>query len=129
VPYSPEQNEVAERKNRTILDVVRSMLKSKNLPKEFKTEAVDCAVYLLNRCKTISLKNTTPQEAWSGVKLTVSHLKIFSSVIYVHISDQMRVKLDDKSSKLIFIGYDERFKVYKFFILLTKTCILVVMCR
>jgi hypothetical protein len=45
----------------------------------------------------------------------VSHLKIFDSVAYAHILDQRRVKLDDKSLKLIFIGYDERSKVYKLF--------------
>jgi transposase InsO family protein len=59
-PYSPQKNRVAERKNRTILDMVRSMLKSKNLSKEFWAKAVDCAIYLLNRCKTSSLENVTP---------------------------------------------------------------------
>jgi hypothetical protein len=91
------------------------MLKSKNMSKEFWAEAVDCAVYLLNRCKTSSLENVTQQEAWSGLKSTVSHLKVFGSVAYVHIPDQRRVKLDDKSLKLIFVGYDERSKTYKFF--------------
>jgi len=43
-PYSPQQNGVVERKNRTILNMVRNMLKSKNMPKEFWAEAVDCAV-------------------------------------------------------------------------------------
>jgi transposase InsO family protein len=62
-PYSPQQNGVAERKNRIILDMVRSMLKSKNIPKEFWAEAVRCAVYLQNRCPTASLENITPQEA------------------------------------------------------------------
>ncbi|KAL4335379.1 hypothetical protein GQ457_07G009100 [Hibiscus cannabinus] len=107
MPYSPQQNGVAERKNQTILNMVQSMLKSKNVPKEFWAEAVECAVYLLNRCKTPSLKNITPQEAWSGVKPTVSHLKVFGSVSYAHIHDQRRAKLDDKSLKLIFFGYDE----------------------
>jgi hypothetical protein len=53
---------------------------------------VDCAVYFLNRCKTTNLEYTTLQEAWSGVKPTVSHLKIFGSVAYAHIPDQRRVK-------------------------------------
>ncbi|KAJ3707124.1 hypothetical protein LUZ61_010829 [Rhynchospora tenuis] len=112
-PYSPQQNGVAERKNRTILDMVRSMLKSKNMPKEFWAEAVQCAVYLQNRCPTASLENMTPQEAWCGVKPAVSHLKVFGSVAYAHILDQRSTKLDDKSKKLIFIGYDERSKAYK----------------
>jgi transposase InsO family protein len=115
VPCSPQQNGVAERKNQTILDMVRSVLKSKNMPKEFWAEVVDCVVYLLNRCKTSSLENITPQEAWSGFKPSVSHLKVFGSVAYAHIPDQKRVKLDDKSLKLIFVGYDERSKAYKLF--------------
>jgi transposase InsO family protein len=45
-PYTPQQNEVAERKNRTILDMVRSMIKTKEMPKEFWAEAVQCAVYI-----------------------------------------------------------------------------------
>jgi transposase InsO family protein len=114
-PYSPQQNGVVERKNRTILIMVRSMLKSKNMPKEFWAETVDCTFYLLNWRKTSSLENKTPQEVWSGIKPTMSHLKVFGSVAYVHILDQKRVKLDDKSLKLIFVRYDERSKAYKLF--------------
>ncbi|XP_073102006.1 uncharacterized protein [Elaeis guineensis] len=62
-PYSPQQNGIAERKNQTILDMVRSMLKMKEMPKEFWTEAVNCAVYILNRCPTKNLEGRTPQEA------------------------------------------------------------------
>ena len=49
-PYTPQQNGIAERKNRTIMNMVRSMLKGKNLPKEFWGEAVSTATYILNRC-------------------------------------------------------------------------------
>jgi transposase InsO family protein len=59
-PYSPQQNDVAERKNRTILDMVRSMLKSKNTPKEFWAEAMHCAVYVQNRCPHAKLADQTP---------------------------------------------------------------------
>ncbi|GKC41664.1 retrovirus-related pol polyprotein from transposon TNT 1-94 [Tanacetum coccineum] len=95
-PYSPQQNGVVERKNRTILNMVRSMLKSKKMPKEFWAEAVDCAVYLLNQCPSKSLDNKTPQEAWNGMKPTLSHLRIFGSIAYVHVSSQRRSKLDDR---------------------------------
>ncbi|KAJ3703208.1 hypothetical protein LUZ61_006913 [Rhynchospora tenuis] len=114
-PYSPQQNGVAERKNRTILDMVRSMLKSKNMPKEFWAEAVQCAVYVQNRCPHAKLTKQTPQEAWSGIKTTVSHLKIFGSVAYAHVPDQRRTKLDDKSKKYVFIGYDEKTKAFRLF--------------
>jgi len=112
-PYSPQQNGVAERKNRTIMDMVRSMLKSKNVSKELWAEAVACAVYTLNRCKTASLEEVTPQEAWSGYKPTVAHLKVFGSVAYAHVPKEKRIKLDDRSTKLVFVGYDERSKAYR----------------
>ena len=114
-PYTPQQNGVAERKNRTILDMVRSMIKTKNMPKEFWAEAVQCAVYIQNRCPHAILENKTPQELWRGHKPNVSHFKIFGSVAYAHIPDQKRTKLEDKSQKLVFIGYDEKSKAYKLY--------------
>ena len=63
VRYTPQQNGVAERKNCTILDMARSMVKGKHLPRNFWAEAVRCAVYLLNRCPTKSVRNMTPNEA------------------------------------------------------------------
>jgi hypothetical protein len=61
---------------------------------------------LSNRCPAKSLNDMTPQEAWSGRKSCVSHLKVFGSIGYVHVDDQVRTKLDDKSKKIIFVGYD-----------------------
>ncbi|GJU66865.1 retrovirus-related pol polyprotein from transposon TNT 1-94 [Tanacetum coccineum] len=114
-PYSPQQNGVAERKNQTILDMVRSMLKSKSKPKEFWAEAVQCVIYVQNRCPHANLLERTPQEAWSGIKPTVLHFKVFGSVTYAHVLDQRRTKLDDKSQKYMFIGYDEKAKAYWLF--------------
>ncbi|GJS78909.1 retrovirus-related pol polyprotein from transposon TNT 1-94 [Tanacetum coccineum] len=113
--YSPQQNGVVERKNRTILNMVRSMLKSKKMPKEFWAEAVDCTVYLLNRCPSKSLANKTPQEAWNRIKPTVSHLRIFGSIVYVHVPSQRRSKLDDRSKKHMFVSYDKQSKGYKLY--------------
>jgi len=73
------------------------MLKSKKLPKEFWAEVVACAVYLSNRSPTRSLSGKTPQDAWSGRKLCISHLRVFGSVAHVHISDEKRAKLDEQS--------------------------------
>lgn len=115
VPRSPQQNGVAERKNRTILNMVRSMLKSKKMPKEFWAEAVACAVYLTNRSPTRSVHEKTPQEAWSGRKPGISHLKVFGSIAYTHVPDEKRTKLDDKSEKYVFVGYDSRSKGYKLY--------------
>ena len=91
------------------------MLKSKSLPKELWGEAVACAVYLSNRSPTKSLKDVTPQEAWSGLKPNVSHLRVFGSIAYVQVPEQERSKLDDRSQKVVFISYKENSKGYKFF--------------
>ncbi|KZV28520.1 hypothetical protein F511_15600 [Dorcoceras hygrometricum] len=115
VPRSPQQNGVAERKNRTILNMARTMLKSKNMSKEFWAEVVACAVYLSNRSPTKSLKNVTPQETWSGQTPGVHHLRIFGSIAYAQVPEQERSKLDDRSRKLVFIGYNENSKGYKLF--------------
>ncbi|GKA63760.1 retrovirus-related pol polyprotein from transposon TNT 1-94 [Tanacetum coccineum] len=79
------------------------------------SQAIDCAVYLLNRCPSKSLDNKTPQEAWNGMKPTVSHLRIFRSIVYVHILSQRRSKLDDRSKKNVFVGYDKQSKGYKLY--------------
>ena len=91
------------------------MLKAKNMPKEFWAEAVACAVYLSNRSPTKNVKDQTPQEAWSGVKPRVDHLRVFGSIAYAHVPDQGRFKLDDRSEKHVFIGYDARSKGYKLY--------------
>ena len=61
--YTPQQNGVAERKNRTVMNMVRSLLVEKNVPRKFWAEAVNWALYVLNRCPTSSVKETTPEEA------------------------------------------------------------------
>ena len=111
-PYTPQQNGVAERKNRTIVDMTRSMLKTKGMPKEFWAEAVMCSVYVQNRCPHQILGQKTPQEFWSGHKPNVGHLRVFGSIAYAHVPDQQRKKLEDKSKKLIFVGYDDKSKAY-----------------
>jgi hypothetical protein len=115
VRYTPQQNGVCERKNRTIVEMARCMLKEKNLPRKFWAEAVSCAVYILNRSPTKSLMNITPHEAWYGSKPDVSHLKVFGSIAYALVPGEIRRKLDDKAEKCIFIGYGERSKAYKLF--------------
>ncbi|XP_074327778.1 uncharacterized protein LOC141665692 [Apium graveolens] len=115
---------VDERKNRTILDMARSIVKAKHLPRTFWAEAVLCAVYLLNRCPTKSVKKKTPNEAWSGSKPSVGHLRIFGCIAYVHVPDQKRKKLDDKGEKCIFTGYDKRSKAYRLYNPLMKKLII-----
>ena len=103
--------------------MARSMLKGKNLSNEYWVEVVACAVYILNRSPTKIVRNMVPQEAWSGKLHSVSHFRVFGYTAYVLVPKQTRNKLDDKSEKCIFIGYDEQSKAYKLFNPITKKVI------
>lgn len=106
VPYTPEQNGVSERLNRTIVEKVRAMLITSNLPKTMWGEAVFTAVYLLNRSPSVAVEgDITPYEAWNGRKPDVSKLRVFGSECFVHVPKPLRKKLDAKSQKVIFVGY------------------------
>ena len=100
--------------------MTRSMLKRKHLPKEFWAEAVDTIVYLSNRSPIRSVWEKTPQEAWNRRKPRISHLRVFGSVLYVHVPYEKRTKLDDKSEKYIFIGYSTYSKGNKLYNLYNK---------
>ncbi|PRQ23286.1 putative RNA-directed DNA polymerase [Rosa chinensis] len=121
--YTPQQNGVAERKNRTIMDMVRCMLKFKGLPKYFWAEAVSCAVYILNRSPSRSIDGSTPYEVWSGHKPNIQHMRVFGCIAFAHVPDHIRKKLDDKADKCIFIGYSTVTKGYKLYNPKTKKVI------
>lgn len=113
--FTPQQNGVAEKKNRTIMEMVRCLLSEKKMPKKFWGEAATWTIHILNRCPTSALKEKTPQECWTGIKPNVDHFKVFGSVGYAHIPSQKRVKLDDKGQKCIFLGVSESSKAFKMF--------------
>ena len=98
-PYTPEQNGVSERLNRTIIEAVRSMLIHSNLPSKFWAEAVQTAVYVQNRVPTSAVRNMTPYECWFGRKPDISNLRVFGCICYYHIPDEQRRKLDPKARK------------------------------
>src|ERR1044071_860365 len=93
-PYTPEQNGVAERKNRTVVEMARSMLKAKGMPNEFWCEAVATAVYVLNISPTRAVEGKTPYEAWKGNKPSIDHLRVFGCIAYSMLN--LRSKLDEK---------------------------------
>ncbi|UYV67550.1 hypothetical protein LAZ67_5001174 [Cordylochernes scorpioides] len=95
-PYTPEQNGISERDNRTIVESARCLLHGRKMPLELWAEAVNTAVYLLNRCTTKVLGNSTPYEIWYKRKPSILHLKTFGCNAYVHIPKDNRKKLDKK---------------------------------
>ncbi|BBN70197.1 hypothetical protein Prudu_1446S000200 [Prunus dulcis] len=92
--------------------MVRSMLSEKKIPKIFWPEVVNWTVHVLNRSPTFVVKNQTPKEAWSGVKLTEEYFKVFGCVSHVHVPDSKRTKLDDKSLRCVLLGVSEESKAY-----------------
>jgi len=111
--YTPQQNGVAERRNRILLEHARAMIAERNLPKSFWAEAVYTAAYIYNRSPMASLQRMTPEEAYSGKKPFVRHLRVFGCICYVHVPDEKRRKLDDKAVKCIFVGYSTEKKGFK----------------
>jgi len=91
--YTPQQNGVAERKNRTIMNGVRVVLNERQVPKVFWPEAVKWCVHVQNRSPTSVVENTTPEEAWSNVRPTVAYFQVFGCVAHAHIPDQRRTSL------------------------------------
>ena len=59
-----------------MMNMVRSMLSDKNIPKTLWPEAVNWTIYVLNKCPILAIKNVTPNEAWSGVKPSVDHFQV-----------------------------------------------------
>ena len=114
VPKTPEQNGVAERMNRTLVEAVRAMLADAGLPKKFWAEALSTAVYLRNRSPTTVLE-VTPFESWTGKKPQVEHLRIFGCMAYAHVAKDERQKLDPKAQKCILLGYGTETKGYRLY--------------
>ncbi|KAI5324312.1 hypothetical protein L3X38_033385 [Prunus dulcis] len=122
--YTPQQNGVVERKNRTVVEMAKAMLHEKELPYYLWAEAVHTAVYILNRCPTKALRNKTPFEAYSTRKPGVAHLKVFGSVCFVHKPKESREKLDAKSTRGVFVGYETCEKGYRVFDPVTRKLLL-----
>nr|CAH7736890.1 unnamed protein product [Callosobruchus chinensis] len=115
-PYTPEQNGISERKNRTLLDTARCLLMQSGLPPTFWAEAINTANYLRNRCPSKSLNGLTPYEMWTGKTPDISHLRDFGCKVFCLNQDQNKGKLDARCKEGIFIGYSEGTKGYRVWI-------------
>lgn len=110
VPYSPQQNGVAERMNRTIMEKARSMLYYKGVSTEWWVEAVSTAVYLIHRSIKTSRRPVTPYELKFNAKPRMNHLRVFQSQCYAHVDDAKRSKLEPKSFRCMLLVYAENLK-------------------
>lgn len=112
VGYAPEQNGVAERKNRTLMEAARSMLAESGLPKQFWAEAIGTANFVFNRIINRK-KGKSPYELFYNKKPTQTYFHEFGCDVYAMVPTEKRRKLDDKAIKMKFIGYDDQAKGYR----------------
>ena len=114
-PYSPQQNGVVERRNRTVLSTTRSMMKAMKLPLTFWAEAVRHAIYILNRVPTKALEDKTPYEALYNRKPNLEYLRIFGCTAYAKITIPHLKKLDDRSIPMVYLGVEEGSKACRLY--------------
>jgi hypothetical protein len=114
-PYSPQQNGVVERRNRTVMEMSRALLKSMNVPGKLWGEVVRHSVHLLNRLPTKVMGYRTPFEAWSGRRPQLGHMRVFGCTTHVRTANPHLKKLDDRSTPMVYLGVEEGNKAHKLF--------------
>jgi hypothetical protein len=90
----------------TIMERARSMRLHTGFPLQFWEDVVDIVVYLINKGPSISLDGGIPEEEWTSKKVNYSFFKTFSCEAFVHIDKENRTKIEEKSKKCTFIGYN-----------------------
>jgi hypothetical protein len=111
--YTPQENGVAERMNRTIEEMALSFLKDAGLPKTYWGYAVLYAVYIINRSPTRAIKgDLTPFEAYTGNKPSISHVRIFGCKAFAHVPHEKCQKLNAKTIECTHLGYSEHKRAY-----------------
>ncbi|GJW69436.1 retrotransposon protein, putative, ty1-copia subclass [Tanacetum coccineum] len=111
-PYTPQHNGVSERRNRTLLDMVRSMMNLTTLPLSFWDYALESATRILNMVPTKKV-DKTPYELWYGKVPNLSYLKVWGCEALV--KRDTPDKLEQRSVKCIFIGYPKETMGYYFY--------------
>lgn len=112
-PYTPQQNGLAERTNRSLVEMARSMMYHQRMAKDWWGEAVKTAAYTVNRLPNSARKDKTPYEILHGQRPSVGHMRVFGSRGFVHVDDSRRAKWDAKAHRCVFLGYAESSKAYR----------------
>jgi transposase InsO family protein len=114
-PYTPEQNGVVERKNRTLLDMARTMLDEYKTPDRFWAEAINTACYSINRLYLHRILKKTSYELLTGKKPNVSYFRVFGSKCFILIKRGRKSKFAPKAVEGFLLGYDSNARAYRVF--------------
>jgi len=115
-PYSPPQNGVAERMNRTLTELARANLNNHEIPEYLWEYAISHAAYIRNRAYTKRMGTLTPFQGWFGYKPYVAHLREFGAPVWILLQGQKEQrKMLPKSKRRIYVGYDDGSKSVKYY--------------
>jgi hypothetical protein len=114
-PYTPQQNGVLERKNRTLLDMARTMLDEYKTPDQFWAKAINTAGYSINRLYLHRILNKTSYELLTGKKPNVSYFRVFGSKCFIIIKRGRKSKFAPKVVEGFLLGYDSNIRAYRVF--------------
>jgi hypothetical protein len=114
-PYTPQQNSVVERKNRTLLDMARTMLDEYKTRDRFWAEAINTACYSINRLYLHRILKKTSYELLTGKKPNVSYFRVFGNKCFILIKRGRKSKFAPKAVEGILLGYDSNTMAYRVF--------------
>ena len=113
VPYSPQQNVMAERLNRTLNERARYMLDYMQVKKKWWDEAMSTEIYVTNRVTCAEKPTETPIKVCFGTNPDLSHMRVFVLKGYAYIAQPKHLKLDKKAFRCMFLGYSHEAKGYR----------------
>jgi transposase InsO family protein len=114
-PYTPQQNSIVERKNRTLLDMARTMFDEYKTPNRFWAEAINIACYSINRLYLHRILKKTSYELLTGKKLNVSYFRVFGSKCFILIKRGRSSKFAPKAVEGFLLGHDSNIRAYRVF--------------
>ena len=114
MPGSPEQKSAAERQNRTLIEMMRSMMSRTIKLNYLWGEAIKTALYILNRVPSKSVAKT-PFELWTGRKPSLNHFRVWGCPSEVHLYNPTERKMQSRSTRCYFMGYPDHSKGYRFY--------------
>jgi hypothetical protein len=114
-PYTPQQNGVVERKNRTLLDMARTMLDEYKTSDRCWAEAINTACYSINCLYLHWILKKTSYELLTGKKLNVSYFRVFGSKFFILVKRGRKSKFAPKVVEGFLLGYDSNTRAYRVF--------------